>query len=53
MRGFAKLRWYTAGLLAFLVGVPLTEQAMGQGTGDIVTAAINLGLAIAGSAGRS
>ena len=52
MRRFARLRWYTAGLLAFLIGVPLTEKAFAQ-AGDIVANAIGLGFAIADSAGRS
>ncbi len=47
-------RWrlYAAGLLAFLVGVPLTEQALAQ-TGDIVSASLDLAAAIVQSAGRS
>ena len=52
MRMFAKLRWYSAGLLAFLVGVPLTEKAFGQ-AGDIVNASLDLAGAIANSAGHS
>ncbi len=30
MARFPKLRLYSAGLLAFLLGVPLTQQAFGQ-----------------------
>ena len=47
-----KLRLYTAGLVAFLIGIPLTEQAFGQ-TGDIISASFDLFGAIANSAGRS
>jgi hypothetical protein len=47
-----KLRLYAAGLLAFLVGVPLTEQAFAQ-VGDIVQSSFDLAGAIAASAGRS
>ncbi len=48
----SKLRIYTAGLLAFLIGVPLTEKAFGQ-AGDIVSASLGLAGAIASSAGAS
>ncbi len=47
-----KTRFYVAGLFAFLLGMPLTEKAFAQGE-DIVTAALNLGLAIANSTGAS
>jgi hypothetical protein len=47
-----KLRLYSAGLLAFLVGVPMTEQALAQ-TGDIINASLSLAAAIIDSAGRS
>jgi hypothetical protein len=47
-----KWRWYAAGLLAFVVGVPLTEQAFAQ-VGDIVSSSFDLAAAIAASAGRS
>jgi hypothetical protein len=47
-----KTRFYLAGLVAFLIGVPLTEQAFGQ-TGDIISASIQLAAAIANSAGAS
>jgi hypothetical protein len=47
-----KTHLYLAGLFAFLLGMPLTEKAFAQGT-DIVTSAIDLGLAIANSAGQS
>ncbi len=45
----SKLRMYTAGLLAFLIGVPLTEKAFGQ-VGDIVNYSFGLAGAIAQSA---
>ena len=47
-----KLRLYAAGLVAFLIGIPLTEQAFGQ-VGNIVTASFDLFGAITKSAGRS
>ncbi len=47
-----KMRLYGAGLIAFLLGMPLTEQAFAQ-TGDIVSAAISLAGTIIDSAGRS
>jgi hypothetical protein len=40
-----KLRLYAAGLLAVLLGIPLTEKAFGQ-TGDIVSASFGLADAI-------
>ena len=49
---FKRMRLYTAGLVAFLLGFPLTEKAFGQ-AGDIIDAGIDLGLAIADSAGDS
>jgi hypothetical protein len=49
---FGKLRLFAAGLAAFLIGVPLTERAFGQ-VFDIIDASVNLGLAIADSAGGS
>jgi hypothetical protein len=48
----SKWRLYAAGVLAFVLGVPLTERAFGQ-TGDIINAAIDLTDAIIASAGRS
>jgi len=48
----AKLRLYAAGLLAFLLGIPLTERAFGQGD-DVVNASFNLAAAIADSVGQS
>lgn len=47
-----KLRLYVPGLLAFLIGIPLTEQAFGQ-AGSIISASFDLAGAIASSAGRS
>ncbi len=49
---FARLRLYMAGLVAFLMGVPLTEKAYGQ-VGDIVGGSLSLAGAIAESAGGS
>ena len=48
----SKLRFYVAGVVAFLIGVPLTERAFGQ-TGDIISASLDLAGAIASSAGQS
>ncbi len=51
--GMTRMRLWLAGVVAFLIGVPLTEKAFGQ-TGGIVTSGIDLGLAIANaSAGES
>lgn len=47
-----KLRLYAAGLLAFLVGVPLTERALAQ-TEDIIYSSLGLAAAIVDSAGQS
>jgi hypothetical protein len=47
-----KLRVYAAGLLAFLIGVPLTEKAFGQ-IGDVIVSSIDLAGAIANSARAS
>lgn len=43
-----RIRFYLAGLAAFLVGVPLTEKAMAQ-TGGIIFSSIDLAAAIASS----
>ena len=48
----SKMRLYIAGLVAFLIGVPLTEQAFAQ-VGDIVNASLGLAGAIVDSAGQS
>ncbi len=47
-----KLRLYLAGLVAFLIGVPLTERAFGQ-VPDIINASLALASAITASAGQS
>ncbi len=47
-----KLRLWVAGLVAFVVGVPLTERAFGQVT-DIIWSSIGLAGAIIDSAGDS
>lgn len=47
-----KLRLYLAGLVAFLLGVPLTERALG-GTGDIIDASLDLAAAITDTARNS
>jgi hypothetical protein len=45
-----KLRLYVAGVLAVLLGIPLTEKAFGA-TGDIVSASFDLAGAIANLSG--
>ena len=45
-----KLRLYAAGLLAVLVGIPLTKEAFGQ-TGDIISASFGLADAISALSG--
>ncbi|MBI5865323.1 MAG: hypothetical protein HZB38_12600 [Planctomycetes bacterium] len=47
-----RIRTILAGLAAFLIGVPLTAKAMGQGFG-IVSSSLNLGLAIADASSGS
>jgi hypothetical protein len=47
-----RMRILAAGVIAFFIGVPLTEKAFGQAF-DIVDASVRLGLAIADSAGNS
>ena len=47
------LRWYTAGLVAFLMGIPMAEQAQAADGGSIVSAALDLALSIASVAGDS
>ncbi|MGD9715067.1 MAG: hypothetical protein AB7N71_05580 [Phycisphaerae bacterium] len=49
---FGRLRLWVAGLVAFIVGVPLSERAFAQ-TFDIIRSAFSLGLSIADSAGDS
>ncbi|MHC5110569.1 MAG: hypothetical protein ACYTHJ_11915 [Planctomycetota bacterium] len=48
---FKRIKVSMAGLVAFLVGFPLSEKAMAGGAWDIATASLDLGLAIADSAG--
>ncbi|MFH1749004.1 MAG: hypothetical protein ABIG44_18385 [Planctomycetota bacterium] len=48
-----KLRWTTAGLCAFLLGVPLAERAEAANVGGLVEAAIALTLSIISVAGDS
>jgi hypothetical protein len=48
----SKLRFYFGGLVAFLIGVPLTERAL-AGTGDVIAASFDLFGAISDSAGKS
>ena len=48
----SRIRLFAAGVVAFLLGVPLSEKAFG-GTGDIIETSIGLGLSIADSAGDS
>ena len=52
---FKGLRWYTAGLVAFLMGVPMAEQvqAADGGSGNVVETAIALVLSIVDIAGDS
>ncbi|MCK4340426.1 MAG: hypothetical protein KAY37_01720 [Phycisphaerae bacterium] len=50
---FKSLRWRTAGLVAFLMGIPMAEQAQAADGGNIVGAAIDLALSIASIAGDS
>lgn len=47
-----RFRLLTAGVAAFLLGVPLAERASGQ-TLDVIFSSLNLAGAIADSAGRS
>ncbi len=48
-----KLRLYAAGFVAFLLGVPLTQQALADDVGDIIDASLGLASAITASAGNS
>ena len=47
-----RIRLWTAGLVAFLLGFPMTERALAQSS-DFIESSIGLGLAIADSAGDS
>lgn len=50
---FKELRWYTAGLLAILMGVPMAEKAMADDGGDIFGNVLSLTGAIIDAAGNS
>lgn len=50
--GLKKMRLFTAGLIAFLLGMPLAGKAF-AGTADIIYFAVNLALSIAGSSDAS
>ena len=47
-----RIRLWAAGLVAFLLGFPMTEKVI-AGTSDIFESSIGLGLAIADSAGNT
>lgn len=44
-----RVRFYLAGLAAFLLGVPLSEKVFAADAWDITTSALNLGFSIADS----
>lgn len=48
-----RMRLWAAGIVAFLMGVPLTEKALAGGTFDAVTSGFDLAFALADSAGGS
>lgn len=50
---FRRLRWQVAAVVAFLMGVPMAEQAKAADGGNIVEAAIALTLSIIDIAGDS
>jgi len=50
---FRKMRVYAAAAVAFLIGMPLTEQAFAASVGNIISASVGLAGAIVDSAGRS
>ena len=50
---FKNLRWYTAGLVAFLMGVPMAEKAMADDGGNIAASGFALMDAIIDAAGNS
>ncbi len=50
---FGRIRLWMAGLVAFAMGFPLSEEAMAGDTFDIITSSFDLGLAIADSIGGS
>ena len=47
------LRWYAAGVVAFLMGFPLAERAMADDAGSIVGSSLSLASAIIDVAGNS
>jgi hypothetical protein len=49
----SRIRLLLAGAIALLLGFPLSEKTFAGGVSDIVGSSINLGLAIADSAGDS
>ncbi len=52
--GITRVRLYVAGLVALLLGVPLTEKALAADAWDITGAALGLGFSIAdASSGKS
>ena len=48
-----RVRLWAAGLVAFLMGIPFTERVLGGGSWDVFDSSLDLGLAIADSAGGS
>jgi len=48
----SRIRLWIAGLVAFLMGFPLSERVLADSY-DIFTSSLDLGLAIADSAGQS
>ena len=52
MHEHAKMRLYLAGLVAFLIGMPLTQQAFAQSQ-DILSASLGLAGSITDSVGQS
>jgi hypothetical protein len=50
---FKSLRWCTAAVVAFLMGVPMAEKAMADDGADIFDAALALASAIIDAAGNS
>lgn len=50
---FGRIRLWMAGLVAFAIGFPLSEEALAGGTLDIITSSIDIGFSIADSFGGS
>ena len=48
-----KIRWTAAAVIAWLMGFPLAEKALADNSGDIVSAAVSLAIAIVDVAGDS